>query len=152
MEYTMKVVLKQDVRGTGKKGDIVNVADGYARNFLIVRGLAVEASAQALNDIKNARLAQEHHAQQLREQAQETAKKLNEKTIKITAKAGQGGKLFGSITSKEIAAEIEKVFGESVDKKKISLENDIKGFGTFTAEIKLHPGVSAKIYIVVSEE
>ncbi|MCI8442338.1 MAG: 50S ribosomal protein L9 [Provencibacterium sp.] len=148
----MKVVLKQDVRGTGKKGDIVNVADGYARNFLIVRGLAVEASAQALNDIKNARLAQEHHAQQLREQAQETAKKLNEKTIKITAKAGQGGKLFGSITSKEIAAEIEKVFGESVDKKKISLENDIKGFGTFTAEIKLHPGVSAKIYIVVSEE
>lgn len=148
----MKVVLKQDVRGTGKKGDIVNVADGYARNFLIVRGLAVEASAQALNDIKNARLAQEHHAQQLREQAEDTAKKLNEKTIRITAKAGQGGKLFGSITSKEIASEIEKAFGESVDKKKISLENDIKGFGTFTAEIKLHPGVSAKVYVVVSEE
>lgn len=148
----MKVVLKQDVRGTGKKGDIVNVADGYARNFLLVRGLAVEASAQALNDIKNARLAQEHHAQQLREQAEQTAKKLNEKTVKITARAGQGGKLFGSITSKEIASEIEKAFGESVDKKKISLENDIKGFGTFTAEIKLHPGVSAKVYVVVSEE
>lgn len=148
----MKVVLKQDVRGTGKKGDIVNVADGYARNFLIVRGLAVEASTQALNDIKNAKLAQEHHAQQLREQAESTAKKLNEKTVKLVAKAGQGGKLFGSITSKEIASEIEKVFGESVDKKKISLENDIKGFGTFTAEIKLHPGVSAKVYVVVSEE
>ncbi|MCI8622397.1 MAG: 50S ribosomal protein L9 [Provencibacterium sp.] len=148
----MKVVLKQDVRGTGKKGDIVNVADGYARNFLIVRGLAVEASAQALNDIKNVKLAQEHHAQELRERAENTAKNLNEKTIKLAAKAGQNGKLFGSITSKEIAAGIEKMLGESVDKKKISLESDIKGFGTFTAEIKLHPGVSAKVYVVVSEE
>lgn len=148
----MKVVLKQDVRGTGKKGDVVNVADGYARNFLIVRGLAVEASAQALNDIKNANLAKEHHARELREQAEAAAKKLNEKTVKITAKAGQGGKLFGSITSKEIAAEIEKTLGESVDKKKINLESDIKGFGTFTAEVKLHTGISAKVHVVVSEE
>ena len=148
----MKVVLKADVHGSGKKGDVVNVADGYARNFLIKKGLAVEASAQALNDIKNAKLAQEHHQQELHDAAEATAKKLNEKTVKLTAKAGAGGKLFGSITAKEIAAEIEKVYGEKVDKKKMSLESEIKGFGTFTAEIKLHPGISAKVYVVVSEE
>lgn len=148
----MKVVLREDVHGSGKKGDVVNVADGYAKNFLIKKGLAVEASAQALNDIKNAKLAQEHHQKELHDAAEATAKKLNEKTVKLTAKAGAGGKLFGSITAKEIAAEIEKVYGETVDKKKISLESEIKGFGTFTAEVKLHPGISAKIYVVVSEE
>lgn len=147
----MKVVLKADVNGSGKKGDIVNVADGYARNFLIVRGLAVEASAKALNDIKNLKQAQEHRVLELHEQAKGTADKLNEKTIKLTAKAGQGGKLFGSVTAKEIAAEIEREYGEAVDKKKITLESDIKGFGTFTAEIKLAQGVSAKLYVVVSE-
>lgn len=148
----MKVVLKADVHGSGKKGDIVNVADGYARNFLIKKGLAVEASAQALNDIKNAKLAQEHHLQEQRAAAEAAAKKLNEKTVKILAKAGQGGKLFGSVTAKEIAAEIEKTYGETVDKKKISLESDIKSFGTFTAEVKLFQGVMAKVYVVVSEE
>lgn len=148
----MKVVLKADVHGSGKKGDIVNVADGYARNFLIARGLAVQANAQTLNDIKNANLAKEHHQKALHDAAQETAQKLNEKTVKLTAKAGQGGKLFGSITSKEIAAEIEKEYGQKVDKKKISLESDIKGFGTYTAEVRTHPGIVAKVYVVVSEE
>lgn len=148
----MKVVLKEDVQGTGKKGDIVKVADGFARNYLIARGLAVGADAKALNDITNAKLAQEHRAHELRAVAQEAAARLNEKTVKITAKAGQGGKLFGSVTAKEVAAQIAKEYGEGVDKKKVSLESDIKGFGTFTAEIKLYQGITAKMYIVVSEE
>lgn len=147
----MKVVLKADVHGTGKKGDICNVADGYARNFLIARGLAVEANAKSLNDIKNAKLAQEHHQQELEASARETVSIINEKSIRMTAKAGQGGKLFGSISSKEIAAQIEKEFGREVDRKKIKLAGDIKSFGTFTAEVKLHPGISAKVYVVVSE-
>ncbi len=148
----MKVVLKADIKGTGKKGDIVNVADGYGRNYLLARGLAVEANAKALNDIKNVRLAQEHHAQEQLDAAKAAAAKLEGKTIRLTARAGQGGKLFGSVTSKEIAAEIESKFGETVDKKKIMLESEIKSFGTFTAEVKLHPGVTAKVYITVSEE
>lgn len=147
----MKVVLKADVKGTGKKGDVVNVADGYARNFLLAKGLAIQASEQALNDIKNVKLAQEHHAKELKEAAEKAALKINEKSVQITAKAGQGGKLFGSITAKEIAAEIEKIYGEHIDKKKINLASEIKSFGTFTAEIKLHPGVAAKVYVVVSE-
>lgn len=148
----MKVVLKADIKGTGKKGDIVNVADGYGRNYLLARGLAVEANAKALNDIKNIRLAQEHHAQEQLDAAKAAAAKMDGKTIRLTARAGQGGKLFGSVTSKEIAAEIESKFGETVDKKKIMLESEIKSFGTFTAEIKLHPGVTAKVYVAVSEE
>lgn len=148
----MQVVLKADVKGTGKKGDIVKVADGYARNFLIGRGLAVEADAKAMNDIHNAKQAQEHHKQEQLDAAKAVANKLNEKTVKIIAKAGQGGKLFGSVTAKEIAAEIERQQGEAVDKKKVSLESDIKGFGTYTAEVRLYPGVSAKVYVVVSEE
>lgn len=148
----MKVVLKADIKGTGKKGDIVNVADGYGRNYLLARGLAVEANAKALNDIKNIRLAQEHHAQEQLDAAKAAAAKMDGKTIRLTARAGQGGKLFGSVTSKEIAAEIESKFGETVDKKKIVLESEIKSFGTFTAEIKLHPGVTAKVYVAVSEE
>lgn len=148
----MKVVLKADIQGTGKKGDVVNVADGYGRNFLLARGLAVEANAKALNDIKNARLAQEHHAKEQLDAAKATAAKLNDQTIRMTAKAGQGGKLFGSVTSKEIAAEIAAKFGESIDKKKIVMEHDIKSFGTFTVEIKLHQGVTAKVHVAVSEE
>lgn len=148
----MKVVLKADIKGTGKKGDIVNVADGYGRNYLLARGLAVEANAKALNDIKNVRLAQEHHAQEQLDAAKAAAAKMDGKTIRLTARAGQGGKLFGSVTSKEVAAEIESKFGETVDKKKIVLESEIKSFGTFTAEIKLHPGVTAKVYVAVSEE
>ncbi len=148
----MKVVLKADIKGTGKKGDIVNVADGYGRNYLLARGLAVEANAKALNDIKNVRLAQEHHAQEQLDAAKAAAQKMDGKTLHLTARAGQGGKLFGSVTSKEIAAEIQNKFGETVDKKKIMLESEIKSFGTFTAEIKLHPGVTAKVHVAVSEE
>ena len=148
----MKVILKEDVKGSGKKGDLVNVADGYAKNFLLKKGLAVPADAQAINDKKTKDAAVAHHAQVLLDEAKEAAKRLSDKTVKVTARAGENGKLFGKVTSKEIAAAVEKEFGMEVNKKKISLEQDIKTFGTFTFELKLHPGVTAKMFVSVSEE
>ena len=148
----MKVILKEDVMGSGKKGDLVNVADGYAKNFLLKKGLAVPADAQAINEKKTKDAAVAHHAQVLLDEAKEAAKRLSDKTVKVTARAGENGKLFGKVTSKEIAAAVEKEFGMEVNKKKISLEQDIKTFGTFTFELKLHPGVTAKMFVSVSEE
>lgn len=147
----MKVILKQDVKGSGKKGQLIEVSDGYARNFLLARGLAMEATAQNLNVLKAKEAAVAHRAQVEREQAESAAKALNGKTVKMTAKAGTGGRLFGSVTSKEIAEELKKQLGVEVDKKKIVLESDIKAFGTYSAEIKLYNGVSAKISVMVSE-
>ena len=147
----MKVVLKADVKGSGKKGELVNVSDGYARNFLFPRGLAVEANASAMNEIKSKDEARRHHLEMEKAAAQELCNKLNEKTVKLTAKAGAGGKLFGSVTSKEIAEAISKQFSVSVDKRKIVLDADIKAFGTYNAEIKIMVGIIAKIFVMVSE-
>ena len=146
----MKVVLLQDVKGKGKKGELCNVSDGYARNFLFPKKLAVEADNAALNELKNREEAIAHHNKEELDQAKETAAKLDGKTVSITAKAGAGGKLFGSVTSKEIAAEIKNSLGIEVDRKKMNVA-DIKNFGEYTAEIKLHQGVSAKITVKVSE-
>lgn len=148
----MKVILKEDVKGSGKKGDLVNVADGYAKNFLIKKGLAAPADAQAMNEKNTKDAAAAHHAQVALDEAKATADRLSEKTIKVTARAGENGKLFGKVTSKEIAAAVEKEFSIQVNKKKISLEQDIKTFGTFTFELKLHPGVITKMYVSVTEE
>ena len=106
----MKVILKQDVPGSGKKGELVNVSDGYGRNYLLPKGLAVEANAQAMNELKARQAAKEHHAAVEKQTAQELANRLNGKTVKLTAKAGANGKLFGSITAKEISEEIKKQF------------------------------------------
>ncbi|MEE1239858.1 MAG: 50S ribosomal protein L9 [Acutalibacteraceae bacterium] len=146
----MKVVLLQDVKGKGKKGELCNVSDGYARNFLFPKKLAVEADNAALNELKNREEAVAHHKKEELEAAKETAAKLNGKTVTITAKAGAGGKLFGSVTSKEIAAEIKNSLGIEVDRKKMNVA-DIKNFGEYTAEIKLHQGVTAKITVKVTE-
>ena len=147
----MKVILKQDVKGTGKVGDLVNVADGYAQNFLIKRGLAVAANAQAINE-KNAKDAsKEHHAAVELANAKEQAAKIEGKTVKVAAKAGANGKLFGAVTAKEISTELKNQYKMAVDKKKISLAQDIKGYGVFTAEIKFHPGVVAAIKVEVVE-
>ena len=123
----MKVVLLQDIKGTGKKGELVSVSDGYARNFLFPRKLAKEANAK------------------------DAAEKLEGKSIKLYAKGGQGGRLFGSVTAKEIAEEIKKVYHIDIDKRKIEIDGDIKAFGTYECQIKLYTGISAKIYAVVSE-
>ena len=146
----MKVVLLQDVKGHGKKGELCNVSDGYARNFLFPKKLAVEADSTALNELKNREQAAAHHKQEEINAAKATADALNGKSIVIKAKAGSNGKLFGSVTSKEIAAEIKNALGIEIDKKKMSVA-DIKNFGEYTAEIKLYQGISAKITVKVTE-
>lgn len=147
----MKVILQQDVQGSGKKGDLVNVSDGYARNFLIKRGLAIPATPQALNEMKARDDAAARKIQLEKDAADATAKSIEGKTLKLTCKAGESGKLFGSVTSKEVAEGLRKQFGVDVDKRKVSLE-DIKAFGTYTAEVKLHQGVTAKVFVMVGEE
>ena len=147
----MKVILKQDVPGRGKKGELVNVSDGYGRNYLLPKGLAVEANAQAMNELKARQAAKEHHAAVEKQTAQELANRLNGKTVKLTAKAGANGKLFGSITAKEISEEIKKQFDAEIDKRKISLDTEIKAFGSYTAQAKLHPGINAQLRIEVGE-
>ena len=146
----MKVILLQDVKGHGKKGELCNVSDGYARNFLFPKKLAVEADNTALNELKNREQAAAHHKQEEINAAKETAAKLEGKTVTIKAKAGSNGKLFGSVTSKEIASEIAKSLGIEIDRKKMNVA-DIKNFGEYTAEIKLYTGITAKITVKVTE-
>ena len=146
----MKVILLQDVKGHGKKGELCNVSDGYARNFLFPKKLAVEADNAAMNELKNREQAAAHHKQEEINAAKETAAKLEGKTVTIKAKAGSNGKLFGSVTSKEIASEIAKSLGIEIDRKKMSVA-DIKNFGEYTAEIKLYTGITAKITVTVTE-
>lgn len=148
----MKVVLLKDVKGSGKKGELVNVSDGYARNYLLPRDFAKEANAQVMNELKSAEDAKNYKIKRETEAARAAAKKIDGKTLKMSAKAGQGGKLFGSITSKEISDEIKRLYKVEVDKRKVILDGDIKAFGTYQCEIKLYNGVSAKIYIAVGEK
>lgn len=148
----MKVVLLQDVKGSGKKGELVNVSDGYARNFLFPRKLAKEANAQAINEIKNAEDSRRFKIETDTANANKSKEKLEDKIISITGKAGKNGKLFGSVTSKEISAEIKKQFGIDVDKRKVTIDGEIKAFGTYNCEVKLYQGVVAKIKVKVSEE
>ncbi len=147
----MKVILTQDVKGTGKKGELVEVADGYAQNFLIKRGVAIPANKQAMGEMKSKEAAKQHKIELEKQAANETAQKLEGKTVKLTAKAGANGKLFGSVTSKEIAEAIEAQMGAAVDKKKITLSSEIKAFGTYNIEIKLYQGISAKMFVTVTE-
>ena len=142
----MKVVLKQDVKGSGKKGELVEVADGYARNFLLKRGLAIPADAGAMNELKNREAAKAYRL------AEEQKVAIDGKTVKLTAKAGANGKLFGAVTAKEIAEGIEKQLGTTLEKRKIVLKEDIKAFGSYTVEVKIYNGVSASLYVIVGEE
>ena len=146
----MRVILLQDVKGHGKKGELCNVSDGYARNFLFPKKLAAVADNTAMNDLKNREAAAAHHKQEEIDRANATAKALNGKTVTISAKAGSNGKLFGSVTSKEIAAEIKKSLGIEIDRKKMNVA-DIKNFGEYTAEIKLYTGIIAKLTVKVTE-
>lgn len=147
----MQVILKQDVKGSGKAGELVKVSDGYAKNYLFKKGLAVPASAAALNEKETRDAAVAHHHQVELDNARAVASKLDGKTVTVSAKAGANGKFFGSVTAKEIAEEIQRDFGMAVDKKKIALDGDVKSFGSFSFEVKLHTGVSAKMILVVKE-
>lgn len=146
----MKVILKQDVKSLGKKGDLVSASDGYARNYLFPKGLAVEANASAMNEFNTKESAKKFHKAEEIKAAQQTAEKLEGKTFSIKAKAGANGKLFGSVTSKDVCAQIKESLGIDVDKRKIIM-SDIKTFGTVEAEIKVYQGISAKIFVQVSE-
>lgn len=145
----MKVILLADVKGQGKKGELCNVSEGYARNFLFPKKLATVADNTALNELKNREEAAAHHKQEEINKAKETAALLEGKTVTVKAKAGQGGKLFGSVTSKEIAMEIENSLKVKIDRKKMNVA-DIKNFGEYTAEVKLYPGISAKLTVIVT--
>ncbi len=146
----MKVILKQDVKSLGKKGELVNASDGYARNFLFPKGLAVEANASAMNDFNNKESAKKFHKAEEIKAAQELADKLEGKTFKLTAKAGSNGKLFGSVTSKDVSKKIKEDLNTDIDKRKIVMQ-DIKSFGTVQAEVKVYQGISAKIFVQVTE-
>ena len=146
----MKVILQQDVKNLGKKGDLVNASDGYARNFLFPKGLAIEANSSAMNDFNNKEASKKFHKAEQIKAAQADAAKLDGKTFKLTAKAGANGKLFGSVTSKDVSKKIKDELGIDIDKRKIVMP-DVKAFGTVQAEIKVYQGISAKVFVQVSE-
>ncbi len=147
----MKVILLQDVKGSGKKGELINVSDGYGRNYLLPHKLAVEADAKAMNEMKNAEESRQYKIEVEKANAAANAEKLNNQTLTIIGRAGKGGRLFGSVTSKEIATEIKNKFGINIDKRKIVLDSDIKSFGTYSCEVKLYTGISAKLKVMVTE-
>lgn len=146
----MKVVLLQDVKSIGKKDQVVNVSDGYARNFLFPRKLAKEATAGAINDVKTKEAAKAHHKQEEINAANELKAKIDGKIVALKAKAGKEGKLFGAVTSKDVATEIKKQFGIDIDKKKLVMD-DIKLFGSYDCTVKLYPEIAAKITVKVEE-
>lgn len=145
----MKVILSQDVKGQGKKGDVIAVSDGYARNFLLPRGLAAEANNANLSVVNTQKAAVKHREEMVVQQAKALKARLDGLVVTIKAKAGENGKLFGSITSKEIAAAILKMTGEDIDKRTIELEDHIKHAGEHPVSIALHHNVAAKITVKV---
>lgn len=145
----MKVVLLQDVKGQGKKDDLINVSDGYARNFLFPKKLAVEADAKVLNDIKNKEAAKQRRIELEKQAARDTAEKLAGTLVKIKVKEGADGKLYGSVTTKDIAEALKEQFGIEVDKRKIVLSENIKAYGTYSVDVKLYPEISGKMNVLV---
>lgn len=148
----MKIILLQDVKSLGKQGEIVNVSDGYARNFILPKKLGVEANAGNLNDLKLQKENEEKRAKELLAAAKELAEDLETKEVVVKMKSGEGGKTFGSISSKEIAAEAKKQCDLELDKKKIQLPEAIKALGVYEVNVKLHPKVTGKLKVKVIEE
>ena len=144
----MKVVLLPDVKGQGKKDDLINVSDGYARNFLFPKKLAVEADAKVLNDIKNKEAAKQRRIELEKQAARDTAEKLSG-TLEIKVKEGADGKFYGSVTTKDIAEALKEQCGIEVDKRKVVLGENIKGYGTYTVDVKLYPEISGKLNVLV---
>ncbi len=147
----MKVILLEDVKTLGKKGQILEINDGYARNFIIPKKLGLEATSQNLNNLKLQKANEEKIAKENLEKAKEFATELEKLTVVVKIKGGEGGKVFGSVSSKEIAEEAKKQFGVELDKKKIVIDEPIKAFGTYELNVKLHPEVVGKLKVRVSE-
>lgn len=148
----MKVIFTKDVKGTGKKGEIKEVSEGYARNFLLKKGVAVEATAANLNTLKNEKKKQAQQEQEEKEEAINLKDNLADLTVEIKTKAGEGGRLFGSITSKQIAEELKKQFGYKIDKRKIELAEPIRALGYTTVPVKLHHEVEGSVKVHVKEQ
>ncbi|MBZ4646736.1 MAG: large subunit ribosomal protein [Petroclostridium sp.] len=148
----MQVILQADVKGHGKKGDLVNVSDGYARNYLLPKGLAIEATKSNLNVMQGQKAAQAYKKEKELAEAKELAQKLSKVTVTIKAKAGENGKLFGSITSKDIVDKLKEQHKIEIDKRKVNLPEAIKVLGAMEVEIKVYPEVSSKIKVNVIEE
>lgn len=148
----MKVILLEDVKSLGKKGEIVNVSDGYARNFVLPKKLGVEANSKNMNDLKLQKANEEKVAKEQLAAAQELAKVIESKEVIVKMKSGEGGKTFGSISSKEIAAEAKKQCDLELDKKKIQLPEPIKSLGVYEVGVKLHVKITAKLKVKVVEE
>ncbi|MDO4746619.1 MAG: 50S ribosomal protein L9 [Bacillota bacterium] len=148
----MKVILLEDVKALGKKGEIVNVNDGYARNFILPKKLGLEANGKNLNDLKLQKANEEKVAQQLLDDAKELAKKIEAGKVELSIKVGEGGRAFGSVSSKEIAIAVKEQMGYDIDKKKIQLKDAIKTLGSHGVPVKLHPKVTAELKVIVTEE
>lgn len=146
----MKIVLLQDVKDIGKKDQVVSVSDGYARNFLFPRKLAKEATDAVMNDVKIKESAKAHHKQEEIAAAKQVKSSIDGKTVTIKAKAGKEGKLFGAVTTKDIAEAAEKQLGVKLDKKKLIMP-DVKAYGSFTCDVKIYPEITAKITAKIEE-
>ncbi len=147
----MKIILLQDVKTLGKKGEIIEANDGYARNYILPKKIGVEANGKNLNDLKLQKANDEKVAQETLEAAQAFAKDMASKTVEVTMKAGEGGRVFGSVSSKEIAIAAKEQFGMEIDKKKIQLPEAIKNFGVYEVGVKIHPKVTGTLKVHVKE-
>lgn len=145
----MQVILLEDVKALGKKGEVVKVSDGYARNFILPKKLGLEATPKNLNDLKLQKAAEAKLAQEILEQAQVLAKEIESKSILLKIKSGEGGRTFGSVSTKEIAVALKEQLGHDIDKKKLVLNDPIKNMGTYTVPVKLHPKVTAELKVKV---
>ena len=148
----MKVILLEDVKNVGEKGQIINAKDGYARNFLFPKNLAIEATPSNLKNLENTKRLQDEKENEIYEEAKKLEEELMKITIVLKSKAGENGKLFGSITTKEIADSLEAEKGISIDKRKFELEEVIKSVGEYSVKIRLHPKVAAKMNVIVTEK
>lgn len=148
----MKVILLEDVKSLGKAGEIVNVSDGYARNFILKTKKGVEANAKNMNELKLKRANADKVAQKQYEAARELAEKIEAGSIEVAIKTGENGRAFGSVSSKEIAAEVKNQMHLDIDKKKVVLKDPIKALGTVSVPVKLHPKVTAQLKVNVKEE
>ncbi|MBQ2932683.1 MAG: 50S ribosomal protein L9 [Clostridia bacterium] len=148
----MKVVLLKDVKAQGKKGDLIDVSDGYARNFLLPKGLAKEANSQVLNELEGKKEAAAYHRNVEEEKARNIAERMKEIIVKLEAKAGAGGKLFGSITSKDVSEALKAQFNIDIDKRKLDLKDGIKVCGTTEVPVKLYPGITGTFRVSITEK
>lgn len=147
----MKIILLEDVKTLGKKGDIINANDGYARNYILPKKIGIEATPKSLNDLKLQKANDEKVAAQILQEAQDFAKELEDQVVEVKMKAGEGGKAFGSVSTKEIATAYKAKYDKEIDKKKMVLPEAIKNFGTYEVKVKLHPKVSGVLRVKVEE-